>query len=254
MNTKIFYKFTDYILNTDISNSTSININDRLTTNYEKSLFYYNTFKNYYTYIEKIRDDYTFPFSDCSKKIVNKNLLKKIFENFDFEILLKLKNHNYDFKTNNSSYDHIISHYCINKDSFLKFILENDIFWSGKLLINNFQSNLDYIDYNNELIETKYQTDINNYKNFLEIYLNKYENINFDSKKIIIFDLIKYCLTELIDEYFENILNGQQLCYYINLNDSNNIFDIELLEKYNIIFTSDNYYDELILYLNIQYN
>ena len=257
MNTKIFYKFTNYILNTDITNSKSINIDDRLITNYEKSLFYYNTFKNYYTDIEKIRNDYIFPFDDFKEKTINKNLLIKIFENLDTDIILKLKNYNYDFESNNYIYDYILSYYSKNKNYFLKFILDNDICWTGKLLEDNLNINLRnidnyYEDYVNTFIEQDYTNDINNYKNFLETYLNKFKNMEEDSKKIIILDLIKNCFTELIDEYFEILLDGQSLCYYINLNIS--IFDENLLESYNLRFDSQNYYEELILYLNMQYN
>ena len=83
-------------------------------------------------------------------------------------------------------------------------------------------------------------------------YSSTFKNMEEDSKKIIILDLIKNCFTELIDEYFEILLDGQSLCYYINLNIS--IFDENLLESYNLRFDSQNYYEELILYLNMQYN
>ena len=252
MSTKTFYNFTNNILNTDISYSHSVNIDNRLSTINEKSRFYYNTFKNYYTYIEKIRDDYVFPFDDFEKKTINKYLLCKIFEHKDLEIIMKLKNNNFDFNNSNFLYDNIISCYVVNFPNFLKFILDNDIYWTGKLIMDNFKTNMNFHDYDESIIENSYNEDLNIYGSFLELYLDKFKDLELDSKKIIIFDLIKNCFTSLIDEHLQTLIGDKDLNYYINLNLS--IFDEDLLNSYNLIFESNNYYEELILYLNIQYN
>ena len=89
-------------------------------------------------------------------------------------------------------------------------------------------------------------------RSFLDLYLDKFKDLELDSKKIIIFDLIKNCFTSLIDEHLQTLIGDKDLNYYINLNLS--IFDEDLLNSYNLIFESNNYYEELILYLNIQYN
>ena len=258
MHSDMFFTFLNKILDTNLSNHlNNFTINNNINF-IDSSSFNYNGLKKYCLFIEKNRNDYIFPYTDITLKKVNKNLLREIFNQKDTFIILKLKNNNFDFLNNNITNDDIIYDDIISKNifdnNFLKFIIENDISWSGHLYSHYFLSNLKTYE---EIYDKKknYQYDIDSYKNFLTNYLIKFNNIDIQTKKIIVHELVSHCLTEVIDEFLEKIIDNDHLNDLMDFHeDDSHIFDFNYIEDYNEIFNSDNYYEELKLYLLCQYN